>query len=213
MVIFFSNCSFSASLYWSLPLPVTSGVLQGSVLSPLLFLIYINDLPDCLVPPVQAKIFADDTKLYVAHCSDSISPLSLSLSNFCIWSQSWQLNIAFQKCSVISFGHNSANNSYSLGGVLLNRVYDICDLGVHITSDFKSSLLCASIAAKAFQRCSLLLKGLYTLVISTLCRVYIYPMSDQFWNIILQCGIHGYYKTLEVLKGFSALSPELFLNG
>ena len=49
------------------------------------------------------------------------------------------LNIAFQKCSVTSFGHTSANNSYSLSGVLLNRVYDICDLGVHITSDFKSS--------------------------------------------------------------------------
>ena len=82
-------------------LPVTSGVPQGSVLGPLLFLIYINDLPDCLVPPVQAKIFADDTKLYVAHSSDSISPLSLSLLNFCMWSQLWQLNIALQKCSVI----------------------------------------------------------------------------------------------------------------
>ena len=66
----------------SLSLPVTSGVLQGSVLGPLLFLIDINDLPDCLVPPVQAKVFADDTKLYVAHSSDSISHLSLSLSNF-----------------------------------------------------------------------------------------------------------------------------------
>ena len=81
---------------------------------------------------------------------------------------------AFQKCSVISFGHNSASNSYSLGGgVLLNRVFDICDLGVHITSDFKPSLHCSSIAAKAFQRCSLLLKGLQTLNISTLCRVFI----------------------------------------
>ena len=65
-------------------LPVTSGVPQGSVLGPLLFLIYINDLPDCLVPPVQAKILADDTKLYATHSSDSSSPLSLSLSNFCM---------------------------------------------------------------------------------------------------------------------------------
>ena len=84
------------------------------MLGSLLFLIYTNDLPDCLAPPVQAKIFADDTKLYAAHSSDSISPFSLSLSIFCKWSQSWQLNIAYQKCSVISFGHNSANNSYSL---------------------------------------------------------------------------------------------------
>ena len=149
--------------------PVTSGVPQGSVLGPLLFLIYINDLPDCLVPPVQA----DDTKLYATHSSDSSSPLSLSLLNFCMWTETWQLNIAFQKCSVISFGHNSASNSYSLGGVLLNRVFYICDLGVHITSDFKPSLHCSSIAAKAFQRCSLLLKGLQMLNISTLCRVFI----------------------------------------
>ena len=91
------------------------------MLGPLLFLIYINGLPDCLVPPVQAKIFADDTKLYATHSSDSSSPLSLSLSKkICMWTETWQLSIAFQKCSVISFGHKSASNSYFLGGVLLN---------------------------------------------------------------------------------------------
>ena len=42
--------------------------------------------------------------------------------------------------NLISFGHDSANNSYSLGGVVLNRVYDVCDLRVRITSDFKPSL-------------------------------------------------------------------------
>ena len=58
---------------------IYSGVPQGSVHAWSSFVphIYINDLPDCLVPPVQAKIFADDTKLYVAHSSDSISPLTL----------------------------------------------------------------------------------------------------------------------------------------
>ena len=72
----------------------------------------------------------------------------------------------------VSMRHNSASNSYSLGGVLLIG-FLICELGVHITSDFKPSLHCSSIAAKAFQRCSYLLKGLQTLNISTLCRVFI----------------------------------------
>ena len=62
--------------------------------------------------------------------------------------------------------------------MLLNTVFDICD-----TSDFKPSLHCASIAAKAFQRCSLLLKGLQTLNISTLCQVFI-----SYVRPILECN-------------------------
>ena len=70
----FEQVYIGQSLFLSLP--ITSGVLQSPVL-----VLYCSSYI-CLVPPIQAKISAGDTKLYDAHSSDSISPLSLSVSNF-----------------------------------------------------------------------------------------------------------------------------------
>lgn len=45
-------------------LPVTSGSLQGSLVGPLLFVIFINDLPDAILEQTSTALYADDTKLY-----------------------------------------------------------------------------------------------------------------------------------------------------
>ena len=81
-------------------LQLESGVPQGSVLGPTLFLCYINDLPHTIKSHI--KLFADDTKVYcriedVSDCQDLQKDLS-SLNN---WSQQWKLAFHPQKSSVL----------------------------------------------------------------------------------------------------------------
>ena len=69
-------------LLYQTPVPQ---VPQGSVLGPLLFLLCINDLPDNVLSPADIKIFADDTKLYLAYIDNKTTPLEQSLQKFCSW--------------------------------------------------------------------------------------------------------------------------------
>ena len=74
--------------------PVSTGVLQGSVLGPVLFIIYINDLPDAVCSSSSIKIFADDTKIYRnVSLSSGSEQLQRELDALVVWSDMWQLPI------------------------------------------------------------------------------------------------------------------------
>ena len=70
---------------------IKAGVPQGSVLEPLLFLVYINDLPEGLTSNV--KLFADDTSIFSVVCNSSSSSLTLNedLSNISQWGYKWKM--------------------------------------------------------------------------------------------------------------------------
>jgi ribonuclease P/MRP protein subunit RPP40 len=86
-------------------LPVTSGVPQGSVLAPLLFLIFINDAPGGLES--LCKSFVDDTKLCRAIRSQAdVDTLQTDLDAICDWAQRWQLEFNETKCKVIRYGND-----------------------------------------------------------------------------------------------------------
>jgi len=88
-------------------LPVSCGVPQGSVLGPLLFLFYINDLPNS-VPGEKKLLFADDTNLFV--CSKTINELE-SKDNFYLlrldnWLKANKLNSNIDKTCYSVFSPN-----------------------------------------------------------------------------------------------------------
>ena len=88
--------------------PVTSGIPQGSILGPLLFIIFINDLPESLTN--LCKIFADDTKLYGS--SKRRASIQEDLLKLMEWSEIWQLNFNIDKCCALHFGNKNPNNKY-----------------------------------------------------------------------------------------------------
>ena len=127
---------------------VTSGVPQGSVLGPILFLIYVNDI-DCSLLSQISK-FADDTKIYRSISSNKdIIDLQKDITSVLKWCDDWQMKLNVDKCKVISFGQENMKPVYFLE----NKELEICsaerDLGVFISNTLKSDLHIAEQSSKA----------------------------------------------------------------
>ena len=80
--------------------PVTSGVPQGSILGPLLFIAYVNDIPQTLSSPM--RLFADDCAIYRKVSSQcDCQSLQENLSRLSEWCQKWQLPLNTKKCKAM----------------------------------------------------------------------------------------------------------------
>ena len=150
---------------------VASGVPQGSVLGPLLFLLYVNDLPETVNNHI--RMFADDTKLYSAVPSQhDRSNLQADLDALVMWSDVWQLPFNEGKCRIMHMGHANQNHQYTLRGLPMSDTLVEKDLGVHIDIDLKFRRHASTVVAKATQVLAVVRRSFVSLDTFTLPLLY-----------------------------------------
>ena len=139
-------------------LPVVSGVPQGSILGPLLFLVFINDLPDA-VNHSSLYMFADDTKCakLIRNPSDSVL-LQDDVTSLGKWSSDWKLQFKVTKCVLLRFCTKGASvcHSYSMGGNEVPEHTSHKDLGVVFSSDLTFTAHYDMIVKRAYRVLGLL---------------------------------------------------------
>ena len=120
---------------------VISGVPQGTVLGPLLFLLFINDLPDCVQS--STRLFADDCILYrQIKSQQDCDILQDDLNRLAAWEKKWGMAFHPDKCSAIriSRSRNPISMDYSLKGHTLDKEDYTKYLGVELQSSLSWNL-------------------------------------------------------------------------
>ena len=116
---------------------VVSGIPQGTVLGPLLFVIYINDLLDNVKS--NGLLFADDTKIFRSiTCKEDALSLQADIHTMENWSDNWLLNFHSGKCHVLTLGkleNIRIAYRYIIQGQEIEHVFSEKDLGVYIDSE------------------------------------------------------------------------------
>ena len=112
--------------------------LKGSVLGPILFVIYINDLPDVI--KVMMRMYADDSKfLRRMKTTEQENQVQLSVNNSVTWANEWHMFYHFKKCHHLHIGNNVESTEYTMetpnGNVTIEKVESEKDLGVIFDSN------------------------------------------------------------------------------
>ena len=182
---------------------VTSGIPQGSVLGPLLFVIYINDLPRGL--STVAKMFADDTKVYVrSDTVDGAKQLQQDIDKLQEWTDKWLLRFHPDKCCVLKIGKDN-DNEYQMRDTInqtqitLKETQNEKDLGVVIDNKlcFKDHI--AQVTSKANRMVGLIRRSFDYLTERTFVLLFksmVRPLLE-YGNIIWQPMLKGLESDIE----------------
>ena len=146
-------------------LPVKSGVPQGSILGPLLFLIYINDLPEC-INYASCYLFADDSKVLKSiFTTNDCSQLQMDLTSLEAWCNAWKLRLNQSKSTHLRLSFSNRTNSphnchYNIAGAQLQSVRSQRDLGVVISNTLSWQQHYTKLCQKAYNALHLIKRTL-----------------------------------------------------
>ena len=182
----------------SSPRPVPSGVLQSSVLGPLLFLLYINDITEHIQSTM--RLFADDSIIYREIkniCDHTLLQQDLKIS-LCEWAETWQLNFNISKCyhlgitnKVVPFSHN-----YLMNDIVIAKSASTKYLGVTISHNLNWNQHCDNICSKANSMLGLLRRVLSDCSMDVKSKAYTTLVRPQLeyacsvWNPYTKRNIH-----------------------
>src|SRR5260221_5477362 len=200
---------------------VISGVPQGSVLGPLLFIIYVNDLENKVANKLLK--FADDTKVFGLVANESeVASLRQDLKSLCNWSEDWMMLFNVEKCRVMHFGYNNQNCKYSLNNNELCTVSEEKDLGVIVQSDLKVSSECAKVVKTANQILGMIKRSFTSRnkeIILNLYKTLVRPHLEygvQAWRPYLKKDIdlieRVQHRATKIIDGLKDLSYEQRLS-
>jgi len=154
---------------------VLSGVPQGSVLGPLLFMIFINDLDVAARKAEFLKKFADDTKLGGrVSTEEERAALQEALNELCVWAATWGMEFNVKKCKVLHIGHNNTRHVYTMNGQPLGETEEETDVGVITTANLKPAAQCRKAARTA------------AAVLGQICRAFHYRDRHVFIQLYKQ---------------------------
>ena len=131
--------------------PLLSGVPQDTILGPLLFLLYINDITEDI--DSELRLFADDCVCYreIKDIEDEVK-LQEDIDSLGCWARRWGMRFHPVKCNIMLITRKQIkkiNASYSLEGTVLDNVEKIKYLGITITNDLKWNTHVSNICTRA----------------------------------------------------------------
>ncbi|EYC42787.1 hypothetical protein Y032_0518g2821 [Ancylostoma ceylanicum] len=206
--------------------PVTSGVPQGGVLSPLLFIIYTREIPSVLSVStrVEAVTYADDIKVYGTYCETEknivTNALKTSLQKLLAWASLNGIHVNLSKSACMTISKKILDRSslvdYFHSGLSLPRPTVIRDLGLLVNPRLGSADYIEVIQRKALQKMYLLFRNVRHAnkdVYLKLYKAYIVPQleyASQVWSPYLRKEIRAIEKVQVVFTRilFYRLFPD-----